>query len=77
MIDPTLTLEALIAAVLEDTATEWGSSRWATLRRCPVAHDLRYHLKLVAGGPRPIHFGVGTLCHAAIRFASEAGGAAD
>lgn len=63
-------LETAIAAALAETATEWGSSRFAQHRRCQQAHDLRYRLKVMPQA-RALHFGVGTLVHAGLRYTSE------
>ena len=68
-----------LARALEDTQTEWGSSRWSTYRRCPLAHHLRYEQKvrklwgdeLPGAEAKPEYFGVGSLCHAVLRYTQE------
>lgn len=62
--------EALERAV-SDTQTEWGSSRWATWRRCPRAHHLQYDIGLERLGSQAVHFGVGSLCHGILRYMQE------
>lgn len=64
------------AACLESTATEWGSSRWATHNRCGQEYDLRYNRKIrrlpmTAGVTDPSKanpLNVGTLVHGGIRL---------
>lgn len=65
---------AALERALLDTQTTWGSSRWAAWRRCPRSHYLGYHVSLTRLGeqpPREMHFGVGSLCHAILRYMQE------
>lgn len=67
---------------LENTVTEWGSSRWAAWRKCPRLHHLSYQVgieRLYAGDEfapsdaegRPVYFAVGSLCHGILRYIQE------
>src|SRR3954470_22732465 len=58
------------SALLQSTATEWGSSRYGELQRCGEAYHLRYHLKIHPSS-RPSYFGVGSLVHAGIRAVEQ------
>lgn len=60
-----------LAKALEDTQTEWGSSRWAAYRACPRKHHLAYHVGVERLGARAVHFGVGSLCHGILRYMQE------
>lgn len=63
-------LQAAIESALAETATEWGSSRFACYRSCQRRHELRYALRVMPQA-RALHFGVGTLVHAGLRYCSE------
>lgn len=63
---------------LESTASEYGSSRWGSYRRCEREHHLRYvegvrRLPVVRsaidGKPSPLV--IGQLCHSVLQFVSE------
>jgi hypothetical protein len=43
----------------------WSHSRWAELRRCPKAHDLRYNQRLYRIGQRPEALEIGSCFHRA------------
>ncbi len=70
-----------VTAALEDTVTEWGSSRYSEYRRCPRAHYLRYEQgiqvapkdpeNLDSGEGEPHYFVTGRLCHAVLRYMQE------
>lgn len=63
--------EAHLKQALEDTRTSHGSSYWAEFNRCPRAHHLAQTERLVPVGARPAYFGVGSLCHAVLRYIQE------
>jgi len=61
-----------IERALAPTQSDWGSSRYNEFRRCAVAHDYRYVLRIRdEGHEQPHHFAVGTLCHAVLRYEQE------
>lgn len=63
-------VRAACAAELSSTATAWGSSRWASWRRCAYSHYLRYQR-----GVRPTdtedYFAVGIALHAVLAYSAR------
>lgn len=72
MSSPQLPLPILkpAAAYCESTATEWGTSRYDTLRTCGQAYDLRYR-QGIERKFKAAYFGVGSFVHASIAWMAD------
>ena len=67
-----------LRSYLTSTVTEWGSSRASEWRRCPKAHWLKHHLRIVPtfweatdDGKEPAYFSIGQLVHAGIHYMAD------